>query len=145
MRASDIVGNQDATPAAYTWLVDGTNPTGSVTVTGRRSRHRRHGLADEQLGRRRQRRRDRHVPELPGGRPNTWTNQAASWNTTVELDGDYDLRVVTTDNAGNSFASAPITVTVDNTVPTALGQRGEPGQRGDGRSDTAGRDRDGRG
>ncbi len=76
---------------------------------------------------------------------NTWTNQAASWNTTVELDGDYDLRVVTTDNAGNSFTSATITVTVDNTAPDALGQRGEPGQRGDGRSDTAGRDRDGRG
>ena len=47
---------------------------------------------------------------------NTWTNQAASWNTTVELDGDHDLRVVTTDNAGNSFTSATITVTVDNTA-----------------------------
>jgi hypothetical protein len=31
LRASDIVGNQDGTPAAHTWLVDNTNPTGSVT------------------------------------------------------------------------------------------------------------------
>ena len=36
----------------------------------------------------------------------TWTNQAASWNTTLQADGQYDLRVVTTDNAGNAFTSA---------------------------------------
>ena len=48
----------------------------------------------------------------------TWTNQAASWNTTLQADGLYDLRVVTTDNAGNSFTSGSITVRVDNTAPT---------------------------
>src|SRR6185295_1005756 len=48
----------------------------------------------------------------------TWTNQPASWNTTAQSDGQYDLRVVTTDNAGNVFSSAPITVRVDNTNPT---------------------------
>ena len=48
----------------------------------------------------------------------TWTSQAASWDTTAQADGDYDLRVVTTDNAGNAFTSAAITVTVDNTAPS---------------------------
>ena len=42
---------------------------------------------------------------------------------------------MTTDNAGNSFTSATITVTVDNTVPTLSVVR-QPGQRRDVRSDT---------
>ena len=117
LRASDIVGNQDATPAAYTWLVDGTNPTGSVTspadgadVAGSvaltsNSADAGSGIATVTF------------QNSPAG-TNTWTNLAASWNTALELDGDYDLRVVTTDNAGNTFTSATITVTVDNTVPT---------------------------
>ena len=48
----------------------------------------------------------------------TWTNQAASWNTTLQADGQYDLRVVTTDNAGNAFTSSTVTIRVDNTAPT---------------------------
>ena len=48
----------------------------------------------------------------------TWTNQAASWNTTLQADGQYDVRVVTTDNAGNVFTSPTITIRVDNTAPT---------------------------
>ena len=38
----------------------------------------------------------------------TWTSQAASWNTNLQADGQYDLRVVTTDFAGNSVTSATI-------------------------------------
>ena len=117
LRASDIVGNQDATPAAYTWLVDDTNPTGSVTapadgadIAGTVSLTSNSADAGSGVA-------TVTFQSSPAG-ANTWTNQAASWNTTVELDGDYDLRVVTTDNAGNSFTSATITVTVDNTVPT---------------------------
>ena len=48
----------------------------------------------------------------------TWTNQAASLDTTTVADGQYDLRVITTDNAGNAFTSATITIRVDNTLPT---------------------------
>ena len=48
----------------------------------------------------------------------TWTNQAASWNTALQADGQYDVRVVTTDNAGNVFTSPAITIRVDNTDPT---------------------------
>ena len=53
----------------------------------------------------------------------TWTNQAASWDTTAQADGQYDLRVVTTDNTGNSHTSATITVRVDNTESDRLDHR----------------------
>ena len=44
---------------------------------------------------------------------------STSWNTTSLTDGDYDLRVLTTDEAGNTFASPTRTVTVDNSAPSA--------------------------
>ena len=52
----------------------------------------------------------------------TWSATAASWNTAsgpdAVADGSYDLRVKTTDNAGNVFTSPTITVLVDHTAPT---------------------------
>ena len=42
----------------------------------------------------------------------------SSWDTTLAVDGDWDLRVITTDNAGNSVTSPAISVTVDNTDPS---------------------------
>ena len=59
---------------------------------------------------------------------NTWTDAcsdttspyACSWDTTVLSDGLYDLRAVTTDNAGNTTNSSTVTNRrVDNTAPTA--------------------------
>jgi hypothetical protein len=55
----------------------------------------------------------------------TWTTIATdttspystSWNTTSVTDGLYDLRVVTTDSAGNTFTSPLVSVRVDNTAP----------------------------
>ena len=57
----------------------------------------------------------------------TWTTidtdssapYAVDWVTGGVTDGDYDLRAVTTDAAGNSFTSGSVTVTVDNTAPSA--------------------------
>ena len=44
---------------------------------------------------------------------------SVDWDTTAVADGLYDLRVITTDNVGNSFTSALVTnVRVDNTLPT---------------------------
>jgi large repetitive protein len=43
---------------------------------------------------------------------------SVNWDTTPLGDGDYDLHVVTTDVAGNSFTSATRTVNVDNHAPT---------------------------
>jgi hypothetical protein len=59
---------------------------------------------------------------------NTWTDAcsdttspyACSWDTTAVSDGLYDLRAVTTDNAGNATNSSTVTSRrVDNTPPTA--------------------------
>jgi hypothetical protein len=59
---------------------------------------------------------------------NMWTDAcsdttspyACSWDTTAVSDGLYDLRAVTTDNAGNATNSSTVTNRrVDNTAPTA--------------------------
>ncbi|MGH3015577.1 MAG: PASTA domain-containing protein, partial [Gaiellaceae bacterium] len=48
-----------------------------------------------------------------------WAPVAASWDTTSVADGLYDLRVVVTDNAGNSTTSATVgDRRVDNTMPS---------------------------
>jgi hypothetical protein len=48
----------------------------------------------------------------------TWTTIAQNWDSTTAADGLYDLRVVASDNAGNSQASAPVEDRlVDNTKP----------------------------
>ena len=43
---------------------------------------------------------------------------SVNWNTSA-LNGDFDLHVVTTDTAGNAHSSSVVTVTVDNTAPSA--------------------------
>ena len=52
----------------------------------------------------------------------TWTATPATWDTAAGADavadGLYDLRVVTTDLAGNVFSSPAVTVLVDHTAPT---------------------------
>jgi hypothetical protein len=57
----------------------------------------------------------------------TWTTIATdvnspysvAWDTTAVADGLYDLRVVTTDNVGNTFNSPAVAnIKVDNTAPT---------------------------
>jgi hypothetical protein len=49
------------------------------------------------------------------GPADTSSPYSTSWDTTSVANGSYDLRVVTTDNAGNTFTSAVVTVTVSNT------------------------------
>src|SRR5207237_408865 len=50
-----------------------------------------------------------------------------SWNTTGVSTGDYDLRPVIADRAGNTFTGATVTVHVDVTAPTvALANPGSP-------------------
>ena len=119
-RATDAAGNTDASEVTFTWLVDATAPTGSITspangadvggtivLASNSADAGGSGVATVVFQR---------SPASAG----SWTSQAASWDTTAQADGDYDLRVVTTDNAGNAFTSAVITVTVDNTDPTLL-------------------------
>jgi chitinase len=67
------------------------------------------------------------IQRAPTG-TSTWTDICADtsspyscvWNTTGVGDGGYDLRALTTDNAGNSTASSlVVNRVVDNTAPTA--------------------------
>ena len=121
---TDAAGNAESSPATIQVRVDNTLPTGSVTGPANGANLRgtvalTSSSADGGSG----------VATVafqrsPAG-AGTWTNQAASWDTTVQADGQYDLRVVTTDNAGNAFTSAAITVRVDNTNPTG-GVTGPP-------------------
>jgi hypothetical protein len=67
------------------------------------------------------------IQRAPTG-TSTWTTictdttspYSCSWNTTGVSDGGYDLRAVTTDNAGNATNSSTVSNrVVDNTAPTA--------------------------
>jgi hypothetical protein len=67
------------------------------------------------------------VQHSPAG-AGTWTDictdttspYSCSWDTTGVTDGLYDLRAITTDNAGNTTTSSTVTNRrVDNTAPTA--------------------------
>ena len=115
---TDAAGNAETTPATVQVRIDNTLPTGSVTfpadaaairgtvaLTSNSADAGGSGVDTVQFER------------SPAG-AGTWTNQPASWDTTAQTDGQYDLRVVTTDNAGNTFTSAAITVRVDNTLPS---------------------------
>ena len=113
--ATDDVGNTGVDVVANR-RIDNTNPTGSVTspagganvsssvALASNSADAGSGVDTVQFQR------------SPAG-AGTWTGQGSPWATTGVTDGLYDLRVVTTDNAGNSFTSAAITVRVDNTNP----------------------------
>ncbi len=106
-------------------VVDNTNPTGSLTApsdaafvagsvqVSSNSADSGSGVASAQFERR------------PAG-GGAWTSigtdpsspYSVSWDTTSLADGDYDLRVVTSDEAGNTFTSGTRTVTVDNSSPS---------------------------
>ena len=117
-----------ATPPSSPSRNDSTNPTGAITAPASSANVRGNavavssnsadggsGVASAQFQR------------SPAG-AGIWTNIGAAdttspysvnWDTTAVADGLYDLRVITTDNVGNTFTSALVTnVTVDNTLPT---------------------------
>ena len=125
--STDNVGSTATTTLTFT--NDSTAPTGSVTAPAGSANVRGNavtvssnsadtggsGVASVQFQR------------SPAG-AGTWTNIGAAdttspysvaWDTTLVADGLYDLRVVTTDDVGNTFTSPLVTnVRVDNTLPT---------------------------
>ncbi len=125
VRATDDAGNGE-TPSSRSFAFDATNPAGALTAPGdgaalygssvtvaSDSADGGSGVASAEFQRR------------PAG-GGAWTTidtdtsspYSVSWNTTSLSDGDYDLRVITTDDAGNSFGSPVRTVTVDNSTPS---------------------------
>ena len=124
-RATDAAGNT-LDSAKQTVKVDNSNPTGSLTsptggssvagtvAVASNSADSVSGVAQVVFQR------------SPTG-AGTWTTIdtdssapfSVDWVTGGVTDGDYDLRAMTTDAAGNSFTSGSVTVTVDNTAPSA--------------------------
>ena len=114
---TDNAGNS-FTSATITVRVDNTNPTGSVTNPADAADIAAPSCSRATPPTRRLGRRHRHLPALPGGRRHLDEPGRELEHEPRRADGQYDLRVVTTDFAGNSVTSAPITVRVDNTDPT---------------------------
>ena len=125
---TDNAGNTFTSATIANVRVDNTNPTGSVTAPAAAANVRGASVsvtsnsADGGSGV-----ANALFQRSPAG-AGTWTTIGAAdtsspygvtWDTTAVTDGLYDLRVITTDNAGNTFTSATIAnVRVDNTVPT---------------------------
>ena len=122
---TDNAGNQTTSSTVANRRVDNTAPTAGLTDPGSPLRGTvtvnasgtdgGSGVANVQIQR------------APTG-TTTWTTictdttspYSCSWNTTGVTDGGYDLRAVTTDNAGNVTNSSTVSNrVVDNAAPTA--------------------------
>ena len=122
---TDNAGNVTNSATVANVRVDNTNPTGSITTPAASAKLRgtvavTASSADAGSGV-----ASAAFQESPAG-AGTWTSigtdttatYSVNWNTTTVTDGLYDLRVITTDNAGNATTSATIaSVRVDNTAP----------------------------
>ena len=125
--STDNAGNT-SNATVLTFTNDSTNPTGAITAPASSANVRGNSVAvtsnsadgGSGVG-------SAQFQRSPAG-AGVWTNIGAAdttspysvnWDSTAVADGLYDLRVVTTDNVGNSFTSALVTnVRVDNTNPT---------------------------
>ena len=128
VRATDLAGNVDGSPASWTWHEDRTAPTATLTdpATGNAARAIRGTviLASTTA--------DPTSNGYASGVDNatltyeyssdgiTWAPIAspAAWDTTQITDGVYNMHVLVTDHAGNSTTSVTVAnVKIDNTQP----------------------------
>jgi hypothetical protein len=117
VRATDVGGNVDPSPASRTWFVDTVPPVatmddpgqylkGTVNLSSTSTDTGGSGVAGVGFER------------SPAG-AGTWSSIAAAWDTTAVPNALYDLRVIATDNAGNSSSTPALTGRwVDNLKPT---------------------------
>ena len=134
VKATDNAGNAESA-SSRTFTFDATAPTGSLTapanaavVSGASvtvssdSADAGSGVALATFERR---------PSSGGSWTTIDTDSSApysvAWDTTAIGNGDYELRVTTDDESGNSFTSATRTVTVDNTAPSSATLDALPG------------------
>jgi hypothetical protein len=121
--ATDAAGNADLSPATFTWLVDATPPTGSitapaggvtvsstVTVTGTAADNVsvlgvQFQLDGANLG----------AEDVSG------PTYSVPWDTTQTSNGPHTLTAVIRDEVGNVTTTAPVQVTVANAAAPASG------------------------
>ena len=124
MRATDPAGNVDGSPAAFTWTIDSTAPGGSLTDPGQFLGGTVALTAAASDGGAGVQSVDFQISPANAA---SWTSigvdasalYSVDWDTTALADGAYDLRIVVTDNVGNSGSSAVVEDrVVDNTAPT---------------------------
>ncbi len=125
--ATDNVGNTSTSPTIANVRIDNTAPTGSITApaanafvngtsvaVSANSADAGSGVASAQF---------QTSPHGTGtwsnlGTADTTSPYGVTWNTSTFSDGQYDLRVVTTDRSGNTFTSAAVMAEVQNAAPT---------------------------
>ena len=137
IRAVDLAGNVDGSPASWTWHEDNTAPT--ATLTDPAAANAAHAI------------RGTVALSSTTGDPTTngyasgvdpatvtyqysangvtWATIAnpAAWDTTAVTDGIYQMQVLVTDFAGNTTTSATVAnVKIDNTPPVT--SQDDPGQ-----------------
>jgi len=119
VEAVDTLGNVDPTPATYTWLVDTTTPTGSITVptdgaTVSGNTQQVAATAADNVS-------VLSVQfKLDGadlGTAVTAAPYSVTWDTTNNADGPHTLTAVIRDEVANTTTTAPVHVSVQNTTP----------------------------
>ncbi len=114
---TDVAGNSTTSATVTNRRVDNTAPSASLDDPGANLRATvTLSSTASDAGSGVATRTYQHSPAGAG----TWTTTPAAFDTTGVTDGLYDLRVIVTDNAGNSTTSATVTNRrVDNTAPSA--------------------------
>ena len=114
---TDVAGNSTTSATVANRRVDNTAPSASLDDPGANLRATvTLSSTASDAGSGVATRTYQHSPAGAG----TWTTTPAAFDTTGVTDGLYDLRVIVTDNAGNSTTSATVTNRrVDNTAPSA--------------------------
>jgi len=123
----DVAGNPNTSATVASRRVDNTAPTAGLTDPGSPLRGATVTLNATGTDTGGSGVLNVKIQRSPTG-GSTWTDictdnsspYSCTWNTTLITDGGYDLRAVTTDNAGNSTnSSLVVNRVVDNTGPTA--------------------------
>ncbi|HXY84198.1 MAG TPA: Ig-like domain-containing protein [Gaiellaceae bacterium] len=133
VEATDGSGNNGTSAIRANVRVDNTAPTGSLTAptagatVGGSSVNLAATVSDSGSGVASVRYEERPTGGASFAPITTSTSApfGGSWDTSGLASGSYDLRIVVTDRAGNTFTGSPVTVTVDAAAPTVVLQ--DPG------------------
>jgi|GEM_PF-1988500 len=120
VRATDTAGNVDPSPAVFTWELDATAPTVSITeptggtVSGNAVVLSATGSDNLQLA--------GIQFKLDGvnfGAEDTTAPYSIAWDSTTASNGSHTITAVARDSVGNTTTSAGVVVTVSNTETTS--------------------------